>query len=492
MNNPDTGDLSLTGTVSSPTAGSNCPAGGTDARCTVTVTVVGASTLTFTQTAAASSAVAGGTVSYTITIANSGASVYAGASFTDPLGGVLDDAAWNGDAVASGGTLTFASPNLSWTGNVPANGTITITYTVTVNNPDTGNMILASTITSPSADSNCPAASPGPRCTATVTVSQLTISSVSSPATAVPGATVNDTTTITNAGQTPYFGISIAFTTANTASQISDVGNETASSGTLSIGTSGAIWTGDVPVGGTVTITGSIIIASPYPPGSQVIAITAATTAPGSNCPQSSPDPRCTATTNVLIPQLTIAKTASTTAAVPGQVVTSPTPSPTPARPPTPARSSPTPSPRCSTTPPTTATRPRPPAAVATPPGHHLDRRPGAGRHRDHHLHRHRQQPRHRRQASHHHRQLRRRRVVLPAGHHQHPCQVTVAVLTPALTIVKTADAATAVPGQNVTYTITITNTGQTPYTGATVTDSLAGVLDDAAYNRTRRPAPGP
>ncbi len=85
--------------------------------------MTGASTLTFTQTAAASSAVAGGTVSYTITIANTGTSVYAGASFTDPLGGVLDDATWNDDAVASGGTLTFASPVLSWSGDVPASGT---------------------------------------------------------------------------------------------------------------------------------------------------------------------------------------------------------------------------------------------------------------------------------------------------------------------------------------------------------------------------------
>ena len=32
-------------------------------------------------------------------------------------------------------------------------------------------------------------------------------------------------------------------------------------------------------------------------------------------------------------------------------------------------------------------------------------------------------------------------------------------------------------------YTITVADTGQTPYTGATVTDDLTGVLDDAAYN---------
>ena len=40
------------------------------------------------------------------------------------------------------------------------------------------------------------------------------------------------------------------------------------------------------------------------------------------------------------------------------------------------------------------------------------------------------------------------------------------------------------------TYTLTVTDTGQTPYTGATVTDPLAGVLDDAAYNRCAPPPP--
>ena len=38
-------------------------------------------------------------------------------------------------------------------------------------------------------------------------------------------------------------------------------------------------------------------------------------------------------------------------------------------------------------------------------------------------------------------------------------------------------------PRAHVTYTITVTNTGQTPYTGATFTDDLTGVLDDATYN---------
>ena len=75
-----------------------------------------------------------------------------------------------------------------------------------------------------------------------------------------------------------------------------------------------------------------------------------------------------------------------------------------------------------------------------------------------------------------------------PPGSSNAACSITVAVLTPALTIVTTAATtsgsnAVATPGGVVTYTITVTNTGQVPYTGAGFTDPLGGVLDDATYN---------
>ena len=78
-----------------------------------------------------------------------------------------------------------------------------------------------------------------------------------------PGGAVNATTTITNTGQVPYTGISVTFTTASTARRSATRGDQTASSGTLSVGATGAVWTGNVPVGGTVTITGTIIVDNP-------------------------------------------------------------------------------------------------------------------------------------------------------------------------------------------------------------------------------------
>ena len=56
-------------------------------------------------------------------------------------------------------------------------------------------------------------------------------------------------------------------------------------------------------------------------------------------------------------------------------------------------------------------------------------------------------------------------------------------VLIPALTITATANTSTAAPGTVIGYTVTVTDSGQTPYTGATFTDSLTGALDDASYD---------
>jgi len=303
VNNPDTGNRTLANTVTSATPGSNCPASGGDARCTATVTVVGADSLTFTQTAASGSTVAGGVVAYTITIVNSAGSPYTGASFADPLGGVLDDAAWDNDAAASGGTVSFDGSALSWAGDVPANGTITLTYTVTVHNPDTGNMILASTITSPSADSNCPAASPGPRCTATVTVSALLIGFI----------------TVADTGPTPYTGATI---TDDLSGLLADAayGNAAATTGTVSYTSPILSWTGALAPGQTATITYSVTVNNPDT-GDKQLVNTVTSTTQGSNCPPGGTGPACTATVTDLIPALTITKTASVSTTSPGSTV---------------------------------------------------------------------------------------------------------------------------------------------------------------------------
>src|SRR5206468_4102806 len=115
---------------------------------TATVTVL-IPALTITKTADVSTTTPGSVVNYTITVTNSGPVPYTGASFTDSLSSVLSDAAYNSDAAATAGTVSYAAPVLSWTGNLAVGASATITYSAAVNNPDTGDKTMVNTVVSP-------------------------------------------------------------------------------------------------------------------------------------------------------------------------------------------------------------------------------------------------------------------------------------------------------------------------------------------------------
>ena len=283
VKNPDPGDKLMVDKVTSATAGSNCPAGGTDPRCSSSIPVL-VPGLNIAVSAGSATTTPGSVVHYTVTVTNSGQTPYTGATFTDPLGGVLDDAVYNSDASATAGTASFASPNLTWTGNLAVGAAATITFSVTVNNPDTGNKILASTITSATAGSNCAAGSGDAPCTSTVNVAVLAIVNSSNVSTTTPGGVVRFTATFTNAGQVAYTGITIASNIAGVLDDATPNGDQTATSGTLVLTGTGISWTGNIPVGGTVTVTGTVTVNNPDT-GNKVLASTLATAAAGSNCP---------------------------------------------------------------------------------------------------------------------------------------------------------------------------------------------------------------
>ena len=104
---------------------------------------------------------------------------------------------------------------MSWTGDLALGASVTITYSVTIDNPDTGDLILANTVTSAAAGSNCPAGSADPRCTVTLTVvnaATLTITAAAAAAgTAAPvaGGVVDYTITIGNSGVSAYAGANV-------------------------------------------------------------------------------------------------------------------------------------------------------------------------------------------------------------------------------------------------------------------------------------------
>ena len=125
---------------------------------------------------------------YTITVADTGQTPYTAATVTDDLTGVLGDAAYDSDAAATAGTVSYASPTLTWTGDLNPGDIVTITYSVTVDDPDTGTDMLANTVTSAAPGSTCPASGTGgSACTVTTGIIAGPLS-ITAPASAALGA----------------------------------------------------------------------------------------------------------------------------------------------------------------------------------------------------------------------------------------------------------------------------------------------------------------
>ena len=481
VRDPDPGDKLLTNTAVSSSAGSNCAAGSTDARCTAIAQVL-VPGLTIVTTASTPTTAPGAVVGYSVALTNSGATTYTGAAVAANLAGVLDDATYNNDAAVGAGTLGYSAPTLTWTGNLAPGATTTVSFSVTVRAADVGDDLVTATVSSAAAGSNCAAGSPDSRCTATVPVARLVLTWDTSTPTTTPGSIVALTATYTNTGQVPYVDITVSADGQDAADDGLPGGDQTATSGTLTIGESGGSWIGSIPIGGVVTVGATMQVRNPDT-GNKLITVTAQSTAPGTNCPPNGTDSRCTLSITVLEPGLTITKVASTTATVPGGTVgytitvtntgqtaytgasvTDPLDEVIDKA--TYNGNAATTSGAVSYSAPTlTWTGDLAPSASATitysvtassaPTGDKImvnsvsSAAVGS---------------------------------TCPPSSTNAACRSTVLILTPALTLVKTADLTAATLGSTVTYTITATNSGQVPFAAAEFTDSLAGVLDDAAY----------
>ncbi|MCL2085692.1 DUF11 domain-containing protein [Candidatus Saccharibacteria bacterium] len=106
----------------------------------------------------------GDTVTYTITLQNTGEEDYTSpaalAAFVDDMSDVLDDAVYNYDCLtmtADGSeSCTLVGTTLSWNGNLLIGETKTVTYSVTVNDPDgTGNQQLNNVVIATGTDGSC-------------------------------------------------------------------------------------------------------------------------------------------------------------------------------------------------------------------------------------------------------------------------------------------------------------------------------------------------
>lgn len=91
----------------------------------------------------------GQVIHYTISVTQQGTAP-ADAVFTDDLRDVLDDAAYNGDAAATIGTVQYVNRRLVWQGTIPVGEVALVTYSVTVRSvKNLGNRDLVNPVTSP-------------------------------------------------------------------------------------------------------------------------------------------------------------------------------------------------------------------------------------------------------------------------------------------------------------------------------------------------------
>jgi uncharacterized repeat protein (TIGR01451 family) len=200
----------------------------------------------------------GDKVTYTVTVTNAGPRPTTGVTVTDDLSAVLDDATYNQDATATSGSFAYSAPKLTWTGTVGAGRTITLTYSVTVATPDTGDHQLRNGITTNVG--NCQPGSTDPHCTTTVNVAGMSIAKKVDHQTVNPGDKVTYTVTVTNIGRTTLTGATF---TDDLTGVLDDATYNNDATGTVTYTAPKLTWTGTLAVGATATVTYSVTVKNP-------------------------------------------------------------------------------------------------------------------------------------------------------------------------------------------------------------------------------------
>ena len=300
------GDGTLTNTVvGDPGKGGSCL---TPGDCTTTTPV---QAFSVTKTADQTQVTPGSVVTYTVTVKNTGAMDYtaaAPASFTDDLSAVLDDATYDNDAT---GGATYAAPTLSWSGALAVGATVTVTYSVTVNDPDTGDKVMPNTVVTPTGGGgDCPTGTDNAACTVTIPSGSYTVTKSADTSEVVSGGTITYTVTVTNTGKTDYTVAKPASFRDDLTNVLDDATYDNDASNGASYAAPMLSWSGPLAAGATVKVTYSVTVNNPDT-GNHHLVNAVVPTGPGGAC-----DPAGSCLTNTPVGSYTVTKSVSTTNAV--------------------------------------------------------------------------------------------------------------------------------------------------------------------------------
>ncbi|MGW9159433.1 beta strand repeat-containing protein [Microbacterium sp. NPDC055665] len=270
------GDLTLANVVTSP----GCA---TDAECS-TEHYVGAYVVVKTSEPASGSTVAEGqVVDYTITVTQTGPGAVTGATLSDDLGAVLDDAAYNGDVAADAGTATIDGSTLTWAADLAVGDVVSITYSVTVGDIGSGDGTLRNVVTS----AGCATETD---CATVDEVGSYEFSKTSDPtsgSTVATGDTVTYTVTVTQRGVGPITGATVDDDLSGVLDDATFNDDATATAGSVVRDGTELHWSGDLAEGAVVTITYSVTVTGA---GDREIGNVVSTADPAGSC---DPDAEC-------------------------------------------------------------------------------------------------------------------------------------------------------------------------------------------------------
>ncbi|MFF2951782.1 hypothetical protein ACFVVU_10645 [Kitasatospora sp. NPDC057965] len=201
----------------------------------------------------------GDKVTYTVTVTQKGAGEVKAATITDDLSKVLDDATYNSDIKATTGTASVKDGKLTWTGDLPVGGTVTITYSVTVTgNGDTKLHNIVSTT-----DTKRGTCDQAVGCETDHVYGSYVFSKTADPqsgSSVKAGDKVTYTVTVVQKGAGEVKAATVTDDLSKVLDDATYNSDVKASSGTAEVKDGKLAWTGDLPVGATATITYSVTV----------------------------------------------------------------------------------------------------------------------------------------------------------------------------------------------------------------------------------------
>ncbi|MFF2354183.1 hypothetical protein ACFVVL_30985 [Kitasatospora sp. NPDC058115] len=201
----------------------------------------------------------GDKVTYTVTITQKGNGDITGATIADDLAKVLDDATYNNDIKASSGTASVKDSKLTWTGDLPAGATATITYSVTVTGG--GDTKLHNTVTT--TDTKRGTCDRAIGCETDHVYGSYVFAKSSDPksgSTVGIGDKVTYTVTVTQKGAGEVKGATINDDLSKVLDDATYNSDIKATTGTAEVKDGKLVWTGDLPAGATATLTYSVTV----------------------------------------------------------------------------------------------------------------------------------------------------------------------------------------------------------------------------------------